>query len=325
MNKTRNDTFDKISGILILWMIIYHGLRRGQLIDTYIYNVLLKMFFFFIPWFFFKTGMFLKENQIFRKIFLKGIEQLIIPMIFWMLIGYFFLKLSDLFNNNFSFWKTLVSPIYHLLKSGDIVGNSPLWFLLSLFLVKIMMLFVLKLRTRRIYLLCFGFIILGFLLSEQNIILPLGLHNLPPALFFTCSGFLYSKLDVKNKIKRPIIFLVLIFIYGLIFFYYPSYVDFHVNSVIFGNYGVYIFNSLIGISLSLIIFEKIKFRPLSWIGKKSMIFLILHYPIFYLVSLFEISNKYLFSFMLITMAISVSVLVAKFIPEKFIGLDIKIK
>ncbi|WMI68443.1 acyltransferase family protein [Mangrovimonas sp. YM274] len=322
MSKLRNDTFDKISGVLILWMIIYHAFGWGELKASIIYNVLLKLLFFFIPWFYFKRGMFIKTNQKFSKTLQKEVENLLVPMVVWMSVGYIIVRLPELFNGNYSILKILLSPIFHLIKSGETVGNSSLWFLLSLFIAKMVMFLVLKLSIKNIAILSVGLLVLGAVFKNFNLVLPLGIHNLPLAIFFVCAGYLYNRLELMRKLnKRSLVILSITFL--ALFFFYPSYVDFHVNQVFFGNYCLYVINSLIGIILSINIFRYIKSNSLAWIGEKSKVFLVLHWPVFQLIKLLKVSNNYLYVFVLISVVAILSVLAAKFIPEKYLGLNNK--
>lgn len=55
--KSRDESIDVISGILIFYMIIRHCMQRTSLQESYIYESI-KYLTFFMPWFFYKSGMF---------------------------------------------------------------------------------------------------------------------------------------------------------------------------------------------------------------------------------------------------------------------------
>ena len=65
---------------------------------------------------------------------------------------------------------------------GIFLGNTPLWFLLSLFLAQVLSFYIVRIKYYFIFILLL--LPLGLYLQINSIILPLGASNLPLELFF---------------------------------------------------------------------------------------------------------------------------------------------
>lgn len=124
-------SLDLVGGILILYMIITHACQKTGY-NHNILDVMQHLFFFFMAWFYFKSGMFYKKDKL-RACFNKGVDKLIVPFVSFSLLGLFytFITTSDLY-------ETLYAGIRVLILQGAVVGNLPLWFFPSLFVVKVL-------------------------------------------------------------------------------------------------------------------------------------------------------------------------------------------
>lgn len=62
----RDDSLDGVCGLLIIWMISMHAAQWSGVKGTTFFNVATHVFFYFMPWFYFKGGMFatVKEEKI---------------------------------------------------------------------------------------------------------------------------------------------------------------------------------------------------------------------------------------------------------------------
>jgi len=271
-----------ISGILVIWMMVYHIFHLAHMTESLFYKYALFFFFFFMPWFYFKSGMFFKFNMnvSFVKYVRKCFYSLIIPMMVWFSIGYIIKCPESIIIDNKPLWKIAFLPVYHFLHSGDTPGNDPLWFLLSLFLVKI--LFFLIIKIKYYYILIPLLLPLGILASEHSVILPLAAHTIPIGLFFCFLGYVYGTYNnkmhnVKNLIILPTLFFIL---FNILF---ASYVDIHFNRLIYGDYMSFVTLSLLAIMIVIYTASRFKSNFLTWTGENSIYFLVLHWPIFYLI------------------------------------------
>lgn len=62
----RKDYLDVVCGIMISWMILGHIIANCDLKESMFYTIGNRLFPFFMPWFFFKSGMFYKQKDSIR-------------------------------------------------------------------------------------------------------------------------------------------------------------------------------------------------------------------------------------------------------------------
>ena len=133
MISNRDYSLDAVCGLMIIYMIYGHiclwsGVEQIELFP--------RLLFYFMPWFFFKSGMFFREKTL-KKEFVNGVKKLIVPYIVFSIIGQLVFYLMWIAKGETSCQLYILAPLRTLLHEGAVVGNSPLWFLLSLFCVKI--------------------------------------------------------------------------------------------------------------------------------------------------------------------------------------------
>lgn len=80
----RQNWADTITGICILYMIAMHVSISSE-IETQIYVG--RLFYFFMPWFFFKSGWFFKERKT-SELIVKDFKRLLVPYFFWGAVGW---------------------------------------------------------------------------------------------------------------------------------------------------------------------------------------------------------------------------------------------
>jgi len=274
MEKARDEFLDTVSGVLILWIVAHHAVQFSNMGGLY-------WVFIMIPWFFFKSGIFFhpERNNSFGLHLQKRFVSLGIPMIFWAVVGYlvFCPELVTLYNK--PFWNMVLSPFYRFLRFGDFLGNEPLWFLLSLLFVQIVSFYIVKIRYYYIFVLLF--LVAGYYMELNSIILPLGFSTLPLGLFFYFTGFVYKIYFAKHDLKYFIMIGLPVFILMNIWAF--SYVDVHKNRVICGSYLAFVFLSLLGIIFSIYIARFMRCNFFVWAGQKSLYFFVLHWPVFNIV------------------------------------------
>lgn len=306
---SRNFSFDIISGMMILWMVVYHAFQWGGLVTTPFFEFLMTFFFFFMAWFYFKAGFFFDKKKNLKEIFEKDLKKLIIPMLIWNFIGYFTLLPRLIYIENQPIWKVFVWPIYSIFSSGDTIGNPPLWFLLSLFLVRLLLFFILRLSIKKIILIFAFSIYLSVELSVLNSPLPLGLITIPIGTVFALSGFALKPLIRKSYLNGIAIYFILLLLFSSNCM--MSYVDVHTNNLWYGSYLLYIFLSISIIYFLLVCISSFRFFFLEWVGSKSMYFLVLHWPIFtilkYVLNIFGLSGGVIFSSLILLISLGVCV------------------
>ena len=130
VGRKRRTDLDLVCGIMIIHMIVGHIAQWAHV--NYDGNILL---FFFMPWFFYKSGMFFKKNENWRVQLKKDARHLLIPLLSFSIIGQLLLWI-DLVASGDMNWLHYVSFPKWLVMYGSIPANLPLWFLSSLFVVK---------------------------------------------------------------------------------------------------------------------------------------------------------------------------------------------
>ena len=305
-NKVRDSCTDAVAGFFIWVMILVHMFQWAELRDSKIY-AFLQYFNFFMPWFFFKAGLFYSSKGNLKKLCVKKAKRLLLPMVTFSLLGVvacivYYGKFESL-----PFGATVVSILKGLVSSGSFVGNTPLWFLPCLFLVHV------------------GYKILSYRrwLIVSSLIASVGLSNLlvildingPSYVVASVTGFIYFTFGVFYKRYQNSRILLQLFI-GLcisviIWLTNPTLVDMRTNSLIDGNYGLWYIVSISGIiciqALSKITPPRIiEVFGLQKFGYYSMILYVCHWPLLIMTDamigdeLYTIENWHLFSLYLLT-------------------------
>jgi fucose 4-O-acetylase-like acetyltransferase len=146
-DKTREWYLDSACGILLLHMILIHICQWSKTIDYYIF--IKHLFAFFMPWFFFKAGMFYKSRPM-KEEGVKSFKRLIVPFIVFSAIGTLVLWTKQIVLSTFSV-RSFLDLASEMVRVGGVEGNPPMWFLLSLFAVKMIFNFIFRLNKSLIF------------------------------------------------------------------------------------------------------------------------------------------------------------------------------
>ncbi len=291
ISQNRSKYLDNICGLLIIHMIftshlvIFCKYQVTPAIFVFIGQVLS----FFMSWFFFKSGMFYKETT-FYNFFHSGTKRFIIPYCFFNFIG----GLCDIFlssynNKRLSIVDLLIKPFSTTYYNEATYSNLALWFLLSIFIVKLLFLLSRKININ-VSVLLFVFLFAGSLLNHfryhlNSFSFTLSLFGkciyiLIPYYFGNiCYGFAFYSLGflLKEKQFNKYFFILCVIIY-MVHFFVPCIIDVRSNetsnytlSVIYNIAGIIVFNNIFRIKLN----HNIKF--LSYIGKNSMEYFVTHF------------------------------------------------
>ena len=325
MKNDRNTSLDLISGVMILWMVVYHIFMWSNLKGSRLYQLLLQWLFFFMPWFYFKSGMYFKKNidESIVSYFKNGFSKLFVPLFFWTLLGYIITIPVQVAWRHKPLLEIITSPLYNFIKSGDTIGNPPLWFLLSLFMVQLIAYYLAKIKDAASLLLLLLLFTGGYFLERSSVILPVGASTIPLGLTFYFLGYFFSKYSLSIKSEKLATFLLVVFV--ICNLYQWSYVDIHMNSIKYGSYISYLPMSIMAIMLCIYFSKFIKSDILSWAGKNSMYFFVLHWPILAAIeimcSIFGISTTgYVFAFILAGTSFPLLFIITYFLPKNYIFL-----
>lgn len=285
--KDRNASLDTIAGLLIIHMIILHCIQN-VIGNLGIYKIVANLLFFFMPWFFFKNGMFIKSNTNIN--WQKEINRLIKPFMIFSTIGFITFAFNAYYIQKTSLWEYSLKSIYGLLKNGSLQGNLPLWFLFSLFLARVIFIQVrLWLSTPIIASIS---LIIAILFSHCNFHNIGWVANLPACISFLAMGKWFNKYQYN---KYLLIISIILFV--IIQLRYLSLVDIHGNMLKQGNYVVWWISSICGIVIINNLFKYINIHILSAIGNSSMTYYVWHWIIMQMLIfacyMFNIENKWL--------------------------------
>lgn len=182
MNLARKQDIDAVAGLMILWMVIGH-LRQVCGYEWQSPNIL----YFFMPWFYYKAGMLWKDGDV-RNVANRGGRKLLKPFVVYALVGQIILTICLLMENVVSLKPYLYSPVRSLILGGCVGGNTPLWFIPSLFVVQCVAAWLLSKKNWTCLwavvsiVLGYGFYLIDFELMPTYIESAFG------GLFFFCMG-----------------------------------------------------------------------------------------------------------------------------------------
>jgi len=279
MTKMRNRYIDIETGILLCYMIFGHITQWGNMQDVPACLILEKMFFFFMPFFFFKGGEFFTDKKT-NVIAVSGFKRLMIPYIVFSLIGHCLWCVHLTLTDDFSLRTVLLFPLLEVLKYGAVKGNLALWFLLSLFCVRVLFSVIVKKVNSIVVFIVFA--IISTILNVLDLTIPDYCENIPAGLMFFSAGFVMKERQYHKKV-----ILACILIYLSMFLFGWSLVDMRGNCLARGCYVHWIFTSIAGIILFTNILKRTEnlaaFRLLSYLGKNSIHYYVTHWMVLTLV------------------------------------------
>lgn len=292
--KTRQYFVDNLSAILITYMIFVVHLTYFCHIDGLVFKVANYLFYFFMSWFFFKSGMFYKEKT--EKDVLKStFRRLIVPYITFNIVGIVVLALEKYQSGGALSITSLTKEVLVTIFINEAVyPNLALWFLLSLFIVRNAFNILRKLNVKTlavllvslaclftIYYLCYyrwaGYDNIPYTFAwgghvSKNILLLFG--NICCGMALYCLGYLLKNIQYSKYvvIASGIVYLIHIFI--------PTGIDFRIIDS--DNMALAILFSLSGIILYDFLFRRHlnkRIPVLTYIGRNSMTYYVTHYVI----------------------------------------------
>jgi len=278
--KKRLEYIDVVAGIMIIWMILGHCrlFSHHQLpFPNYLS--------FYMPWFFYKSGIFFKtkdEKQLLSKDSVKFLRIFIV----YSLIGWVVWSICGLMDHSLKLNSCFVKPIMSFIKNGSIKANGALWFLLSLFLVRQLGNLILKNIQNRVFQLIASFLFFAIAYG----LFAIGWYKHSWWLGNICSGLCFFFLGywLRDKERNKKLFIVSTAFYFMVVFahsvgwisHFP-YLYMHANKMYYGNYILFFPMALAGIVMTNNIFwnlcNHVKFRILEYVGRNSMNFYVTHW------------------------------------------------
>lgn len=132
----RDDSLDRIAGLMILYVIVGHMMNWSIGSSNDIRMTLEKIIPYFMPWFYFKSGMFYRPSEV-GDVARSGWKKLVVPFLVFSALGIVLQcikwKIQGVLTLEYA-WNFEIRRIFLM---GSFEGANPLWFLLSLFFVKV--------------------------------------------------------------------------------------------------------------------------------------------------------------------------------------------
>ena len=272
----RDTSVTNVAGLMIIVMILHH------LAFVPIVKVTDYVFVFFMAWFFFKSGMYSNSGRkknfrdvlshLFRKLFVPYLILNIVSILFGVMLEYSYSGYINVIGD-------LKGNLLTIVRTGSALWNGSLWFLLTLFIVRVIskMGGGGKLITRW---LCVCSLIIAYGLYKIPITLPWYLGNTALGLFFYNLGCLLK----ESQYGRWQMFISST-IYVLILCLFDVQFDFWSNQT--NSYPIAIVVLIAGCIAVNNVFKMCKFfqnRVFQYVGENAMPFYIIHGLLIYGIS-----------------------------------------
>lgn len=302
---------DFASGIMILWMIIYHAIvvawgyeardlwgitdasslpegmhafinSEGKL-EVLNPCVAFPWLHFFMPWFFYKSGQFFNKTNT-KDLWKKDSQKLLKTFVIWSAVGYVFFLLFSLLDDSITLRGCTYSILRHLFLCGEIPINGPLWFLLTLFGVRFVANKILPERGDKcavwkvLAVVTIGYVTSYLAYRYNHHLLPYWMANGAAGLVFFALGYAMRGCDTKWWIIVPccIVYLMCC-IQGF------TTVDMLFNKLLSGIYEIWIPLSLCGIivynALCNLLYKYVQLGIIEYIGRHAMLIYVTHFII----------------------------------------------
>ena len=256
---------------MLLWMVVYHILQKawgleifdwtitdpalitsphafinasGRL-DMYSPNVLFPYFSFFMPWFFYKSGIFFRHLQ-WRELINKDARKLLKTYLIWGTIAYVLYVTMCFIDGTASIRQLVYLVVKHIVFRGNGYVNGPLWFLLTLFGVHVLGNAMLpsndegKAQGWKIHLRCFLIVLFGYIIAFLAYkfrfdLLPSWIANVAAGLSFYTLGYWCRKYEA-----HPLLYIPCLAVYGICCIFGFNVVDMFSNKLESGIYLLWI-------------------------------------------------------------------------------------
>lgn len=301
----RLEWVDSLKGILMV-LVLWGHFFPPERIGVWIYS-------FHMPAFFIISG-YLKKNRTFVESCLKKAKGLLVPYgitaLASFILGIFLYRGMGL---EVSLKEMLLNMFY---LNGSVGWNSPIWFLIVLFELDIFF----SLVNRRLHqiLVFFSFLLIGYLLYRNRIILPFGIHVFVWASVFYAFGQLIKTNNFELSKNKFIIWVV--FILGMLLNCFFIGFQYEVTSMYLSQLGVYwIFfvNGLLTSYVIIMMFKhlRINIKFLNLISKYSLQIMCTHYLFYMFYRILDklFFNHYLLSYQLIPSMINTAFCIIAYI------------
>lgn len=269
--KQRIIHYDVLSGVMLLFMMHHHACGMCGLMEDQLHTIPYKLLYFYIAYFFFKAGCFYNPKKSLKQVLVDSSKRLLIPFFAFTFIGYVLFGATESVNT----WHYWLHPLRQVFAIGRVEGNGPLWFLLSLFLVRLFFQTSGDTLWKQICWIIVGACI--GIIGNYYGLRPRTISNVGMGVFFYGLGYLLRNIQY-NKLVGSVSSILFVLVYVIMAFWGWHLVDFSFNKTELGLHPIWLLNSVIAcVAINFLLHNyNWRFSSLAWIGRNSMVFLCTH-------------------------------------------------
>lgn len=236
VNQPHRDAYlDTLCGMLVVHMILWHIVQHCHMQETLWWQWEGRVLFFFMPWFFFKSGMFFHPMADSREFMRRTARRLLAPFVAWSLIAIPIGLVAVVVSDRAAMWQWYAGP---LLKQPLLLGavgyNGSLWFLTALFLVRLLANYVANFGKNGLATATVLCVVVAVAFQWSPLRWPLLEHTLT-GLFFFIAGYALRRLQYRRAVAMTAAVLT-----ALIAVCAFTAVDMNTNRLLLGNhYALY--------------------------------------------------------------------------------------
>ncbi len=283
----RIDFVDLTKGVCIILVVILHvGLQIEGVFERIASHPVVSCFR--LPLYFFISGIFFKSYEGLWGFFVRKINKLVIPFIFFY-VSAFMLKyiVSKILPGTFQL-PVQFSDMLVVFHGHDLIKfNPPIWFLVALFNCNIMFYILHSLREKHLPLMFLSTLIigvLGFYMRDLGIELPFYLDVAMTALPFYVAGFWIRRYNFFLYPHRFDKVIPLFVVVAIVFLFFVGFDPGMRTNTYNGNIIQFYSAAFTGIVMIMLLCKRIKkVRLVSYIGRYSVITLGIHGPILFFI------------------------------------------
>lgn len=282
--ETRNYAVDLAAGILILWIMMFHAMNGSKVFGEVDARVALPFLTFSMPWFFYRSGLYYKPLSLHERL-KKDAKKLLMPFLKWSAIGYAVWLAMQAIDGTFTLENCVIYPLQTFWIYGYIPANVPMWFVLSLFFVRLISDRLLQWSVPPVASMAVGLGI-GFGLHLMgNPVIPFYVPNIAMGIAFFMLGHRFGKSEMDIRLTAVcIVGYVAFLVFG------ASIVGHHRNILLSGYYllwplfaycGIVTFNNLCRWIDRTLTDAKCSFRPVTLLGRHTITLLTTHALVYF--------------------------------------------
>lgn len=277
----RLEFIDIAKGLGIILVVIGH-VSINNMLNTWIFS-------FHMPLFFVISGYLNSCNKKYvsnKKYIVQKFKRLLIPYFIFSNLSYIYWIMIErnIRGDNISVTRPFINIFIAMGGSDNYIFNAVMWFLPCLFITEVIFYYISKKNNKnRVVVLLIISSIIGYLISCYiNTRIIWCIDIMFTSLVFYGIGYygFYNKLlinDTYNNKKEYYLLLIISFLLLTIISQLNGRID--MNNNILQNYFMFYIAALTGVFFIFLISNKIKCNWLSYLGKNSLIIMLLHEPL----------------------------------------------